>query len=100
MRFLCFVTSYNVIMLINMCNNAMEQLQNWKVKVSSDSLSSCEVVTTFIRYFSASENNFSLQSIGKVYYVVTVKCMKMDEELLLTIRDSMHEANEKLQQEA
>ena len=52
-----FMFRDNIVVLLNACNNAMEQLQNWKVLVSSDNTgSSEEVTTTFSRDLSAPEN--------------------------------------------
>lgn len=93
-----FMFRDNITVLLNVCNNAMEQLQNWKVHVSSENSSSSEeVTTTFNRAFSAPENTFALQSTGQVDFTVTAKCMKTAEDLLLTIRDAVNAANEKFQ---
>lgn len=94
-----FMFRDNIAVLLNACNNAMEQLQNWKVLVSLDNTgSSEEVTTTFSRDLSALENTLALQSTGQVDFTVTAKCMKTAEDLLLTIRGAVNAANEKFRQ--
>lgn len=94
-----FMFRDSIAILLNACNNAIEQLQNWKVNVSSDNLSSSEEVTaTFSRAFSAPENTLALQSTVQVDFTVTAKCMKTAEDLLLTIRGAVNAANEKFRQ--
>ena len=93
-----FMFCDNIVVLLNACNNAMEQLQNWRVLVSSDNTgSSEEVTTTFSRDLLAPENTLALQSTGKVDFTVIAKCMKTAEDLLLTIRGAVNAANEKFQ---
>lgn len=92
-----FMFRDNITVLLNVCNNAILELQNWKRLVNSyNSSSSEEITTTFNIASSARESTFALQSTGQVD--LTAKCMKTAEDLLLTIRDAVNTANEKFQQ--
>ncbi|KAH9331344.1 hypothetical protein KI387_003452, partial [Taxus chinensis] len=87
----------SIITLVNGCKTAMEELQNVKLQIISDSLSSSEEVTTLGCTFSASEISHAMQSTGKDDFISAAECKKTAQSLLFTITDVANAANEKSQ---
>lgn len=81
--------------LVNVCKNAMEELQDLKLQTMSDSLSSKEEVTEHGSNYSASENSHDVQLVEHNNLTFPGEFVKTAENLLFMIKDIANAANEK-----
>ncbi|GLJ18240.1 hypothetical protein SUGI_0322620 [Cryptomeria japonica] len=84
----------NFATLVNVCKNAMEELQDLKLQIISDSTSSGEEVAKSGSNYPASENSHVMELAGHDNLTFPGECVKTAENLSFIIKDVANAANE------